>query len=262
MNNVKPISQMSFSELGDYAPSLQGWDWRLANGSRPMRGFGGRIIAESDARIIDENNEADHEHIEDLNLMHGDVYGVIVAYQGGYEDYDDEGVDVRDSATKGCIMAMIRERHGEGCYVKYDLECGWAVFDREGGLIAGHGGQSWSKDEIFTEEEYAMVAALAADETITHHEPRPDAEYASNEDIVATFEVSDPKDECAHLDLSDLRRKRIEFHKQVTKIKEVNFVDSTKEALMWQQATNLELAMAIEKICSILGIEVTYGEKG
>lgn len=151
---IKPINEMTLDELSEYAVTFNWWDWTLIGGAKTKDGL--RLA------LWGDHNDVFVAGPDDENgWSEGQVVGVSTL--GSYVDsyYLHEGIDLNDNATLGCVLAMVRKKHGYGCVTHYDLELDWGVYDREGGLIVGQGGKDGSASQYFTEEAHALIAALA-----------------------------------------------------------------------------------------------------
>lgn len=136
---MKQINEMNLEELAAHAVTLDGWEWRLCAG----------MLVPEKGRVPDEDIEM---------LRHMTAYEV--------EEFKSDMVrefrpDLTDPATLGCVLAMVRKKHGYGCVTHYDLELYWGVYDREGVLIVGQGGVKGSCSDYYTQEAHALIAALA-----------------------------------------------------------------------------------------------------
>lgn len=144
---TKPINEMTMNELAEYAVTLEGWDWRLVDGAKTGDGL----------RLALWGNDVFVAGPDDENCWsEGQVVGVSTL--GSYVDsyHIDEGIDLTDPATLGCLLAMVRKYLGsENIHLRHEHDLGWNL------VLDEPGRETWFLESgLYSTEVRAMIAAL------------------------------------------------------------------------------------------------------
>jgi hypothetical protein len=111
---MRNINEMSLKELAEYAVTLPDWRW--------MRG------------MVDSHDE----------IVKADI-------ASAYWKTPDLLPDLKDPATVGCVMAMVRKKYGKHAFVRYSVSFDeWCVGTSADILV-----------EEMPTEAHALIAALA-----------------------------------------------------------------------------------------------------
>jgi hypothetical protein len=126
---MRNINEMSLKELAEYAVTLDRWEW-----------MPGMTFKVSEARIW---RVADSSCAENLALFLSNGCAVDVKQA--------LAPDLKDPATVGCVMAMVRKKYGKHAFVRYSVSFDeWCVGTSADILVY----------EMPT-EAHALIAALA-----------------------------------------------------------------------------------------------------
>jgi hypothetical protein len=147
---MKPINKMSMDELAEFAVTLEGWEWQ-----KGMVDYDGDVITGvGDEGVYICEQASDDDAFRQVSNW---FYKTRVR------------PDLEDNATKGCVLAMVRKKHGKLCHARYCPEFGWFVDDGSHGPPLSYESVQvgYTKAPIyigFEEEIHALIAALAKEE--------------------------------------------------------------------------------------------------
>ena len=127
---MKNINEMTLDELAEYAMTLPDWEW--------MPG----MLTTADVRITCADS------VGGVYSDGGEWFQFEFDILGGSRP------DLTDSATVGCVMAMVRKKHGNHAFVRYSVTFDeWCVGTSTDIFIYG-----------MPTEAHALIAALAKDQ--------------------------------------------------------------------------------------------------
>lgn len=146
------INEMNLEELAEYAVTLDGWDWRLVDGAKTREGRRMSVWAEDNNDVFVVNRDSENSWWRKGQVVGVDTIGTFV---DSYCIHD--GIDLNDPATLGCVLAMVRKKHGAWVYT-LPTGRGWRVLignpeERFVSVVS-------AKEEMPT-EAHALIAALA-----------------------------------------------------------------------------------------------------
>lgn len=141
---TKAIIEMDMEELAAHAVTVAGWDWTLCGGM--FVSGAGRVPDEDVEKLLQMTPEEFEEFKRDV-------------VSSGFRP------DLEDNATLGCVLAMVRKRHGKYVTTMHRPQ-GWNVVDyrRLETVHIVESFDTWGFMPIlageFKTEAHALIAAL------------------------------------------------------------------------------------------------------